>query len=33
MPNMKIHLRPEALFFVQYDPKATWFDQSKPAFR
>ena len=32
MPNMKIHLRPEALFFVQYDPKATWFDQQKPAF-
>lgn len=33
MPNMKIHLRPEALFFVQYDPKATWFNQLKPAFR
>gem|GEM_PF-412244 len=33
MPNMKIHLRPEMLFFVQYDPKATWFGQSKPAFR
>jgi len=33
MPNMKIHLRPEALFFVQYDPKATWFGQSKPTFR